>query len=235
MKAGLTKLSTKELATLAEQVINATKQSNVNEAKKHSFLSQLETSYEEYTPVLFKTTYSGKGKSVAQADKERDTYLRSFKLILEGYAKLKSITNYADADSLYNILKVHGLNYDKLSYSEQTAQLNKLIEVLEIAENTAKLEKFHLIEIFDLIKAAQENFKSIYDEQALANAELRKIKPASVLRKDLEKNLKRFLDYVTLMIDTPSWKPLYNQLNEYVKASKKPNIAKEDKSDITIS
>ena len=214
MKAGLTKLSTKELATLAEQVINATKQSNVSEAKKHSFLVQLETSYEEYTPVLFKTTYSGKGKSVAQADKERDTYVRSLKLIVEGYAKLKSITNYTDADSLYNTLKIRGLNYDKLSYSEQTAQLNKLIEVLETPENIAKLEKFHLIEIFELLKVSQENFKTIYAEQALANAELRKIKPASVLRKDLEKTLKRFLDYVTLMIDTPSWKPLYNQLNE---------------------
>ncbi len=232
MKAGLSKLTTKDLATLAERVINATKQSNIQEAKTHSFLNQLENIYESYSAVLFKTTYSGKGKSVAIADKERNLCVRSLKLILNGYSKLKEFTNYSDAVSLYDTMKVYGLNLDKLSYSEQTAQINKLIESFEKDTNKTKLETLHLTEIFELLKQSQENFKTIYDEQAVANAALRKIKSASILRKDMEKSLKRYLDYVTLMIDTPQWKPLYNQLNEYVKASKKTSNNKEEKESL---
>lgn len=228
MKAGLAKLSTKELATLAEQAINAAKQSHLEEVKAHPFLIQLEEVYAEYVSVLSKSTYSGKGKSVALSDKQRNVAFRALRLVVEAYTLLENNPKAKDAQELLSIIKNYGLNLNKLSYSEQTAQLNKLIENFEKPENISKLNQISATLFFDALKEAQNNFKTLFDEQVIANAKLRKQKNASILRKDLEKNLKRFLDYVTLMMDIAQWKPFYNQLNEYVKAAKKTNSSKND-------
>ncbi|GIZ15459.1 DUF6261 family protein [Capnocytophaga catalasegens] len=230
MNLGLRKLSTRDLATLAERVITATKQSDVKEAKKHVFLEHLEKAYKEYSAVLSKTTYSGKGKSVAQADKERDVAFSSMKSFLTGYVKLPSAPFHEEALALNEIFKTYGVNISRLSYSEQTAQLNKLIDILDTPEHLEKMQKLSLETAFNEIKTTNDNFKSIIDEQAQANSELRETQSASVLRKDLEKALKRYLDLVTLMFDMEGWKTLYNKFNEFVKATKKPTNSKKETS-----
>lgn len=73
--------------------------------------------------VYTKLTYSGKGKDVATADKERDVAFSSLKAFLNGYRKLPSAANQQDAEALYTVFKTFGLNLDGLSYSAQTAQL----------------------------------------------------------------------------------------------------------------
>ena len=221
MKVNLRKLSTKDLATLSEQVFEVVNQSNVSEAKKHVLLKRLEATHKDYVLSLSKATYSGKGKTVSQAHKERSAAYRNLKSFLTGYSKLPSAPFHKEAKELFAIFKQLGLRIDKLSYSEQTAQINKLIELFDTPENAEKLQKLSLNEAFDDIKKTQQNFKSLYSEQISANTELREQKSASVIRKDLEDLLKRFLSQVTIMYDVESWTPLYNKLNEYIKTYKK--------------
>ncbi|WGU69379.1 hypothetical protein QIU19_06715 [Capnocytophaga canimorsus] len=73
---------------------------------------------------------------------------------------------------------------------------------------------------FENLKAKHEEFKMYYNEQAQANAELREITSATKQRKELERDLRRFLSLVTLMFDAEEWISLYNNLNEFVKAAK---------------
>lgn len=220
MKANYRKLSTKDLAALAQRVLEAVKQSDISEVKSHLFVRKLEASYEKYYAVVVKQSFSGKGKSVAQADKERNKAFSDMKVFLSGYIRVSTAPNIDAANALYNQFKLYGLKLDQLSYAEQTIQLGKLVEALSLSENQEHLKNLSLESAFQTLKEKHESFKESFKEQAQANAELREVSSATKQRKELEKDLRRFLDLVTLMFDAEEWVSLYNQLNEFVKATK---------------
>ena len=85
MKISFRKISTKELATLCERVIETSKKSGFPEISGHPLLLGLEKIYKEYEAVYTKASYSGKGVSVAKADKERDAVYSDLKGFLKAY------------------------------------------------------------------------------------------------------------------------------------------------------
>ena len=60
MKITLTNLSTKNLATLAQRIINSSQSGNYTIVENHPLLLALTTSYATYDAVYTKLTYSGK-------------------------------------------------------------------------------------------------------------------------------------------------------------------------------
>ncbi|WP_262696764.1 DUF6261 family protein [Chryseobacterium sp. 3008163] len=142
------------------------------------------------------------------------------KNFLNGYRKMTTLSNYQFAEDLYQVFKLYGLEIDKQSYSQQTAQMKKLIEDLEKTENIQKLNALSLIPAFNEMKSKHNAFELIFAEQAGANASLRQMKTASAIRRDLEKILKSFLNLITAMKDIDDWKLLYADMNELIKAAK---------------
>jgi len=71
MKITLSKLSTKDLATLTQRIINVSESGTYTVITNHPLLSDLKLKYADYDAVYAKQIYSGKGNEVAQADKER--------------------------------------------------------------------------------------------------------------------------------------------------------------------
>lgn len=227
MKITLSKLSTKDLATLSQRTINSSESGNFPVINNHPLLTEFKTVYSNYDEVYTKQIYSGKGVNVADADKERDSAFRVLKNFLNGYRKMTTLTNYHFAEDLYQIFKLYGLDMDKDSYSKQTAQMKKLIEELERPENIQKLNVLSIAPAFNEMKSKHNAFELIFAEQAGANASLRQMKTASVIRRDLEKILKSFINLITAMKDIEDWKLLYADINELVKAanqSKKSTI-----------
>lgn len=220
MKVHYSKLGTKDLGELAQRVIDTSKNSEVAEAKNHLFLSKLQEDFAPYYALLSKPTFSGKGQSVAQADAERDKVYMDIKVFLEAYTRISSLAHHADAVELLKEFSIYGKDMMRLSYAEQSIQLSKLIDALSVAAQVERLQKLGLEPSFNALKTAHQNFKTIFDEQAKANATLREKSSATAIRKNLEKSLKRFLDLVTLMHQTGQWTSLYLQLNEFVKATK---------------
>ena len=225
MKITLTALSTKNLATLAQRIINSSQSGNYTIIEGHPLLLALATSYSTYDAVYTKLTYSGKGKEVATADKERDAAFSSIKAFLNGYRKLPFAANHTDAEALYTIFKQFGLNLDTLSYSAQTAQLKKLIEELEKPENTQRIENLTITTAFNDLKTKHQAFETVFAEQAEANADLRTIASASSTRKELEQRLRSYFSLITAMKDMPEWSKLYYDLNEIVKAAKNSTLS----------
>ena len=225
MKITLTALSTKNLATLAQRIINSSQSGNYTIIEGHPLLMALVTSYSTYDAVYTKLTYSGKGKEVAAADKERDAVYSSIKAFLNGYRKLPFAANHTDAEALYIIFKQFGLNLDTLSYSAQTAQLKKLIEELEKPENTQRIENLTITTAFNDLKTKHQAFETVFAEQAEANADLRTIASASSTRKELEQRLRSYFSLITAMKDMPEWSKLYYDLNEIVKAAKNSTLS----------
>ncbi|MEG0851661.1 MAG: DUF6261 family protein [Flavobacterium sp.] len=224
MKITLTALSTKNLATLAQRIINSSESGNYTLIEGHPLLLALATSYSTYDAVYTKLTYSGKGKEVATADKERDAAFSSIKAFLNGYRKLPFAANHTDAEALYTIFKQFGLNLDTLSYSAQTAQLKKLIEELEKPENVQRIENLTITTAFNDLKTKHQAFETVFAEQAEANADLRTIASASSTRKELEQRLRSYFSLITAMKDMPEWSKLYYDLNEIVKAAKNSTL-----------
>ncbi|MCU7616603.1 DUF6261 family protein [Chryseobacterium sp. PBS4-4] len=220
MKITLSKLSTKDLATLSQRIINSAESGNFAVINNHPLLTELKTMYADYDEVYTKQIYSGKGVNVAEADKERDNAFRVLKNFVNGYRKMTSLNNYQFAEDVYQIFKLYGKDMDKESYSTQSAQMKKLIEDLEKPENIQKLNALSIITAFNDMKSKQDTFEQIFSEQSNANATLRQMKSASAIRRNLEKILKSFLNLITAMKDVSDWKLLYAEINELVKAAK---------------
>lgn len=220
MKITVQRLSTKDLATLTERTIAASKNPKHKVIENNPLLVELESIYKDYDAVYAKNTYSGKGLSVAEADKQRDRAFVSIKNFLTGYQQIPTAPNADKAKALYELLTTFDTSLDKLSYSAETAQLKKLIEAFSLTENIERLTALGIHIAFEELKTKQETFESIFAEQTEANAELRKLPSASSIRRSLEKSLKTYLGLLSVMQNQTDWKDLYAEISELVKAAK---------------
>lgn len=221
MKITLARLSTKDLATLAERTIEASKNGKNSVSEPNPLLGEVEKIYTDYDAVYAKQIYSGKGKSVAQADEERDKVFAGFKNFLWGYRQIPLMPNADNAEKLYQLIKLFGVDIDRMSYAEETAQLKKLIEELEKPENKAMISALGLEAVFTELKQKQTDFEQIFSEQAIANADLRKLPSASSIRKTLEKALRTYFSFLSTMKPHSQWNALYLEVSELVKAARK--------------
>ena len=220
MKISLQRISTKNLATLALRVIEASKTGKTQLGQQQPMLMDLEEKYRAYDEVYTKQTFSGKGKSVAEADEARDKAFSSLKNFLWGYRQVSSVPNADQAGELYEVIKLFGTDIDRLSYSAQSAQMKKLIEELDKLENTIKINVLSLSTAFMELKTKHQHFEQLYTEQVEANANLRKMPSATAIRRDLEKSLKSYLDLISIMKTQPDWADFYQEVNELVKSAR---------------
>ena len=220
MKISLQRISTKNLATLAHRVIEASKTGKTQLGQQQPMLMDLEEKYRAYDEVYTKQTFSGKGKSVAEADEARDKAFSSLKNFLWGYRQVSSVPNADQAGELYEVIKLFGTDIDRLSYSAQSAQMKKLIEELDKPENTMKINVLSLSAAFMELKTKHQHFEQLYTEQVEANADLRKMPSATAIRRDLEKSLKSYLDLISIMKTQPDWADFYQEVNELVKSAR---------------
>ena len=200
MKITLSKLSTKELATLANRVINSSESGEYTVVEDHDLLLAIKKEYVDYDKVYNKLAFSGKGEGVAAADEVRDEIFSNMKGFLAGYRMLSSMENHAHADALYKVFERVGLSIHRLSYAEQSALMKKLIEELENAENWDKVEALKLVHSLDELKMAQAEFEYLYAQQAEANAALR-----------------NYFKLLSAMKTVPGWEMIYADINEVVK------------------
>lgn len=220
MTISLTKLSTKELAATMQRVIEASKKGNYKLSGSNTLLSVLEEEYAIYNEVFAKTTFSGKGKEVADADKQRDEAYNLIRNYLKHLSPMTLMPNYENAIALYNILKQLGLGLANLNYAEQTAQMQKLIETLDTDSNKALLTSLNLLPTFEDLKKKQEAFEKVYFLQAEANAMLRQSQSATSIRKNAEKALRDYLSYLTIFKNNEEFKTLYSDIREILKGVK---------------
>lgn len=218
MKIALSNLTTKELATLASRVINSSESGEYTVVENHDLLLAIKEEYADYDKVYNKLAFSGKGEKVAAADEARDEIFSNIKGFLAGYRMLPSMHGNADADALYKVFERVGLGIHRLSYAEQSAQMKKLIEKLNIEENAVRIDSLDLAGPFVELRTAQENFETLYAKQAEANAALRALPSASAIRTNLQTALRNYFKLLSAMKTVPGWEMIYADINEVVKS-----------------
>jgi hypothetical protein len=219
MKISLVRLSTKNLATLAQRVINSSKSNAYRVVENHPLLNVLDTEYNKYRILYNKLSYSGKGDAVMEADKNRDTPFISIRNFLTGITFINTMPNYQAAVEVLEVIKKYGTNLERMSYSEETAQMTMLIEELDSEEMQAKLTALNLLPTYSKLKQAQTDFEALYAEQAEANADLRSLPSATSARKGLEKALRDYFNLLNIMSSQPEWSGLHAEMNELAKAA----------------
>jgi hypothetical protein len=155
---------------------------------------------------------------LAEADKKRDTLFGGLKDILVGHSKLAVSPYYQSAKEIYAIIEKHDIALDRYKYAEETAQLKKLLEELDLAANAAKIEQMQLAAIITQLKTAQVEFEKLFNETAGENSELRLMESATSMRKNLEAAMRNYFNLVKAMSSQPVWKELYAKLDELAKA-----------------
>jgi predicted nucleic acid-binding protein len=226
MKINLARISTKNLATLAQRTIEASSKPVHTVVKNQPLFDAVIAVYNVYDGVYVKDTYSGKGVLVAEADTLRDRAFAGSKYTLEGMTLIDGFSGQQEAKELYAIFEKYGLGLDRYSYAEQSAQQKKLIEELDLPANTAKIEKLHLTEIFGLHKAAYQKFEQQFGEQTEANAALRQQESATSVRISLEAALRNYFSLVDAMKSVAGWKELNAELTEIAKSFNTPSASK---------
>lgn len=217
MKTALSRISTKELATLAHRVIEASKSQKYQIVENNPLLQEVEKQYAIYEKVYSKKMFSGKGVEVKEADEKRDELFSKMRNFLKGYIEIDTMPNAQQAKEVYEVFQDFGKNLLRLNYAEETAQLSKLIATLDSPENKEKLTALNLADFFEILKTAQADFELLYNEQAEANAELRNLPSATAIRKTLEQTLRSYFALLSAMKTIEGWNLLYNEINEIVK------------------
>ncbi|MDO4880575.1 MAG: DUF6261 family protein [Capnocytophaga sp.] len=228
MKITLSKLSTKELATLAESTISISKNVRYTFLADNELLKKLEETFGIYRTLYNKVTFSGKGKTVAQADKNRTKEFNNFRDYLKGYAGIALLANNNSAKELYAILKVLGASVTKLTYAAKTAHFRRFIEEFSQEKNKQRLSDIGLTEVFEEFKNVQKEFDEVYSDQIATNSELRSTPSATKNRTELETFLNAYFVFIRAMQKNENWKALYSEINELIK-SLRPNDNKTEK------
>ena len=156
MKITLSRLGTKNLASLAQRVVNSSKSGKYKIAEEHDFLKALERESAEYDKLYVKLTYSGKGEEITAADMARDKAFYALKLYLEGYKDVPSLPDVTEAAVLYKLMDQYGGNIIKMTYADESAQLKRLIVELDKPENIARLTTLKLKPAYEELKAWQD-------------------------------------------------------------------------------
>ncbi len=230
IRISFTSLTTKALADLAKQTLVIAQDSKYTMTEGRELLQNVVNQYEAYNLTYNKLAFSGKGKSVAELDKQRDVIYSKIKAYLKGYIQVETLPNHAQAVSIYDYFKLYGLQLTSLTYAEESAQLTQLIADLNTSENLQKLEDLGIKNLFEQLKTAQTEFEKTFTEQIQSNAELRKLPSASESRALLQDALRSYYTFVSVMKPIGNWQMLYRELNELVKSAK-PISSKVEKKE----
>ena len=218
MNIALTRLSTRALGGLAQRVVKSSKNGKFKIVEEHELLKSLEKESKEFEDLYGKLTYSGKGNEIVAADVARDKTFTALRTLLKGYKELP-LPNAADAAALYKVFEQYGTNVERMNYVAETAQMVVIFKELDKPENEARFEALKFKPAYEELKKRQNAFEDLYAVQAEANAELRKLPPATAARARLQKSLTAYLNLLEAMKDLPTWDTLYLDINEMVKAA----------------
>ncbi len=222
----LTRLMTKILGNLTFRTIKMSKETGSEEVTNNPLLKKLEEIYAVYDEVVIKPLSSGLGDKVIEADRKRDNIYYGLKSVVDGLARLEGAKG--DAARALQLLFDEAGTITGADYGSESEVIKKLIKLLSGEAAATHLATLSLTNEAALLEPAQNQFHTIYMEQAKINASLKQQGSASQLRRELEYNLRSYYAFVWAMKDLAPWKNLYAELAELVKAAKN-TIGKPEK------
>lgn len=225
MKIALTKLTNKNLGTLALRFINISKKPEHAFIHTDRLLAKLEEAYTLYEQVVLKKTYSGLGDDLEAADLVRDKAFAQLRDFVRAAANMDGHIYQPHAQLLLaEVYALIGDGTNQLTYAEQTMIMEQFLIKMDEAPRQAAITGMAATDQYNAIKDAQAAFEDMYHSQAHANADLRAIPTASSLRTKVEDTVRAYAGMLTSYKDEPNYDKLYLELNEVVKSAERGEL-----------
>ena len=223
LRVNYSELSTKVLGNLSNRTIEVVSPAYQSGVLQHNPLVEVLTAKNKsYQEIVIKSTYSGLGDPVAEADLRRDKLYRSLRRMLQGMAAFNETPKGKAAEALLTVFEESG-SIRNLSYADQNIVMQTLIKRLDEPVNQGHLSTVSAKDEYDALKQAQTAFEAISAEQTDANSALRKKPSASGARRELHLALRNLFSLVSAMKNVAGWEDLYHDLNELIKEARQSN------------
>ncbi|MGE4288698.1 MAG: DUF6261 family protein [Salinivirgaceae bacterium] len=192
-------------ATIAEltDLSNQVRQAIVKAALADDYLSAetqaIETTVSQMMSGMNKPRSKALTQQLEQADGSRDRLFKALVFLLRGLIFWENDPRSEAAEKLYDVIKVHGTALTRMSYEKQNAHMDALKQAMQAPEMVQAFADAGLTELWDETMAAHDNFTSMYRESASLEAAKGAIASATSLRGTLYEQLKRLMEYLSVM------------------------------------
>ena len=220
LRVSFSRISTKNLDYLGEQTIALSEKNHNQGVINNPLFERVRIVRFNYNLVVIKKTYSGMGSELQNDDIVRDKFFAAFVRIVDGFAAFDGAEKQAPAQLLQNIISETGSSVSKLSYTEESVVINKLIERLSAPEAANAVSDIGAVEEVAKLTEIQNKFDATYIEQLDANSDLRQQPSASNMRNELESALRNYYAFISSMNGIEPWKDIYSDLSELLKKFK---------------
>lgn len=193
-------ITNKELNDHSSKVIKIVQSKNIEDAKLIGFTERLSVDN-----ITLKIALNHERKSVFTSllrslDGTRDHWFRS----LVGHVHADLIRPVVDiskaAKRIYQIIRNHGLQLNAGSYEEESAQLESLFVDLDKAPQQEDLDKLGMVDVYEGLKQAQNDFNETYVERINSVSEKERIIAASYIQKTVKHDLELVTQYIDVMV-----------------------------------
>jgi hypothetical protein len=136
---------------------------------------------------------------VDEADTRRDTLLMAITQFVKAQLTWNNATTSAAADTILRIIKSHGNNITRASYEKESALLDSILGEFEKPIPSAALVTLNLTTLAGELKAAQTQFKELYQQSATLESGKAVVVAPSSIRKETINVLNTIIDYLNVM------------------------------------
>ena len=218
-RSSYTKISITSLGTLAVRVIDAVKDSNLNEAIQCIQFNKLCDASEVFQQSVLNKNGSEFNKLVSEKDEIRDNAFVGLRKFVQAHFCSPTIEEKKAAEHANEILEWYGSKIEALPHSDESIYIEKIIDEFKkpSAAELAKVLNLHLW--LSALEEAQAEFKKVFEQHSNESVARNEIDSSNNLKKTLVKQLGEFMEYVSAMQivnDSVEWKELGNRLQKEI-------------------
>jgi hypothetical protein len=136
---------------------------------------------------------------VDEADALRDSLFIALTQFVKAHITWNNARTSSAANTIMSIIKSHGNSIVRQSYEKESALLDSLLGEFEKPPILSALKLLNLSELAGELKAAQTQFKTLYQQSALLESGKAGVIAPSSISKDAVINLNLITDYLNVM------------------------------------
>lgn len=200
LELGITRIPVGSLSTVTSRIIDDVEKSSFQDAGKCEQFLKLKEASELYLISIQKRKNSSYSKDVIDKDNARDKVIISMKQNINSYITLGDSETKESAISIQNVLQNIATGIETMPYTEETSYIKKLITELKKPEYQKAVETLRFDYLIKLLEKANAEFEETFAIRTKDLIAINEVESATTQRKQLEKALRGFVEYINAML-----------------------------------
>lgn len=203
----LSQASIGETADVTNNVSTAIRKANIADDYLNNENNSLKESSEKMVAGMGAIRKKELSEEIDAADSKRDSLLSAFILMLRGFRHWNKEETLGSANLLSLVVKSHGNNFSRLSNEKESAVYDSLLGELEKEKNMEAVNALGLSQLVADMKAAEENFRLLYQQSAELESEKTELITPSSIKRETQQKLNNLISYLDVMsrVNAPTY------------------------------